>query len=84
MAAYVATSCLAALGGVFYAARFSSAGSDAGLGSEILAVTGVILGGVSLGGGRGSIGRALVGALVVLLLNDGLIRTGAIGASLSF
>ena len=84
MAAYVATSCLAALGGVFYAARFSSAGSDAGAGSEILAVTGVILGGVSLGGGRGSIGRALVGALVVLMLNDGLVRTGAVGGVTQF
>jgi ribose transport system permease protein len=84
VAAYIATSCLAGLGGVFYAARFSSAGSDAGAGSEILAVTGVILGGVSLGGGRGSIGRALVGALVVLLLHDGLIRTGAVGGVTQF
>lgn len=81
---YMATSLLAAIGGVFYAARFSSAGSDAGAGLEILALTGVVLGGVSLFGGRGSTGRALIGGLVVALLSDGLVRAGAAGGVKQF
>lgn len=76
---YMISSCLAGVGGIFYAARFSSAGSDAGANLEILSLTGVVLGGVSLFGGRGSTGRAMIGGLIVLLLSNGLVRAGAVG-----
>ncbi|MGH8519152.1 MAG: ABC transporter permease, partial [Panacagrimonas sp.] len=45
---YVLSGTLAAAGGLFYAARLNSAGSDTGVGWEISALTAVVLGGVSL------------------------------------
>ena len=35
-------------------------------------LTAAVLGGISLGGGRGSVARALVGTLIVLLITNGL------------
>jgi ribose transport system permease protein len=76
---YVISGALSALAGVFYAARVANLGSDAGRGLEIFALTAVVLGGISLAGGRGSIGQALIGALAVLMINNGLVRMGAQG-----
>ncbi len=76
---YVGSGVLCAIGGLFYAARLASAGSDTGLNSEIVAITAVVLGGVSLGGGKGSVGRALIGATTVLVLTNGVVRLGVVG-----
>ena len=76
---YVGSGVLCAIGGLFYAARLASAGSDTGLNSEIVAITAVVLGGVSLGGGKGSIGRAMIGATTVLVLTNGVVRLGVVG-----
>lgn len=73
---YVLSGILAGLSGIFYAARLGSAGNDAGLGLEVLVLTAVVLGGNSIGGGRGSVAKALLGAVVVLFLNNSLIRLG--------
>jgi ribose transport system permease protein len=71
---YVVSGFLAALAGVLIAARLSGAGADTGLGLEIMALTAAVLGGNSLGGGRGSVAKALIGALAILLLINGLVR----------
>ncbi len=76
---YVGSGVLCSIGGLFYAARLASAGSDTGLNSEIVAITAVVLGGVSLGGGKGSVGRALIGATTVLVLTNGVVRLGVVG-----
>ena len=73
---YVASGTLASLAGLFYAARLSGAGADTGIGLEIMALTAAVLGGNSLGGGRGSVSKALMGAVIVLLLVNGLVRLG--------
>ena len=73
---YVVSGLLAGLAGVFYAARLSGTGPDTGLGLELTVVTAALLGGNSAGGGRGSVGKALVGAIIVSLLNNGLVRLG--------
>lgn len=79
---YIVSGMLAATAGLFYAARIVSPSRDAGLGMEMEALTAVVLGGVSLLGGKGSMGRALIGALTVLLLTNGLVRYGvAAGAN---
>ena len=36
----------------------------------------VVLGGTSLAGGRGSIGGSVIGALILGVLNDGLVMVG--------
>ncbi len=74
--AYVISGMLVGMAGVLYAARLSGAGTDTGIGLEIAALTAAILGGNSLGGGRGSVIKALMGALTVLVLTNGVLRLG--------
>jgi ribose transport system permease protein len=69
---YVATGALTAIGGTFFASRLATAGGDIGVGLEITVLTAAVLGGISLGGGKGSVMKALVGTLIVLLIINGL------------
>ena len=64
---YVLSGLLCSLGGLFYAARQNSAGTDTGYGWEVTALTAVVVGGISLSGGKGTVGRALIGATIVFL-----------------
>lgn len=73
---YVISGVLAAAGGVFYASRLSAAGASTGVGLEVTALTAAVLGGNSLGGGRGSVTKALLGAVIVLIINNSLVRLG--------
>jgi ribose transport system permease protein len=73
---YVVSGVLTSLAGTIYAARLSGAGPDTGLGLELAVVTAALLGGNSVGGGRGSVGKALMGAIIVALLTNGLVRLG--------
>jgi ribose transport system permease protein len=73
---YVVSGVLSALAGILYAARLSGAGPDTGIGLELTAVTAALIGGNSVGGGRGSVGKALMGTIIVSLLVNGLVRLG--------
>ncbi len=73
---YVASGVLTSFAGTLYAARLSGAGPDTGIGLELSAMTAALLGGNSIGGGRGSVGKAMMGALIVALLTNGLVRLG--------
>ncbi len=73
---YVGSGALCGVAGLMYAARLGSAGSDTGVGLEIMALTAAVVGGNSLGGGRGSVVKALMGAVIVLLITNGLVRIG--------
>ena len=78
--AYMWSSTLCALAGFLFATRLGSTGSDTGVGMEVSALTAVVLGGNSLGGGRGSVAKALMGALLVLILTNGLVNLGITGS----
>jgi len=71
---YVASGVFAATSAVFYAARLSSPGADTGKGLEITVLTAAILGGIRLGGGKGSVTKAILGTLIILLITNGLLR----------
>ena len=73
---YVLSGALVGVAGFMYAARLTSAGADAGFGMELAALTAAVLGGNSLGGGRGSTGKALTGAIIVLVITNGVVRLG--------
>ncbi|MBE2278482.1 MAG: SMP-30/gluconolactonase/LRE family protein [Rhodobacteraceae bacterium] len=73
---YVMSGMLAAAAGVLYAARLNAAGSDTGVGLEIVAVTAAVVGGNSLGGGRGSVTKAVLGAIIVLVVTNSVVRLG--------
>jgi ribose transport system permease protein len=81
---YVASGVLVALSGFLFAARLGGAGSDTGVGLEITVLTAAILGGNSLGGGRGSAAKAVFGAIIVMLLINGLVRLGVPSGANSF
>lgn len=78
-ATYVLSGVLCAIGGIFYAARQSSTDSTTGVGWEFQALTAVVLGGVSLAGGKGTVWRAMIGGIIVFLLTNGLVRLGIAG-----
>jgi len=73
---YILSGMLAALAGVFYAARLNAAGSGTGVGMELIAITAALIGGNSLGGGRGSVAKALLGTIIVLLVTNSVVRLG--------
>ena len=76
---YMLSGALCAVGGVFYAARQGSTDSTTGVGWEFQALTAVILGGVSLAGGSGTVWRAMLGGIIIFVLTNGLVRIGIPG-----
>ena len=73
---YVVSGICSGIAGFLIACRLSGAGPGTGLNLEILALTAAVVGGNSLGGGRGSIAKGAMGAIIVLVMNNGLIRLG--------
>ncbi|HZD26197.1 MAG TPA: SMP-30/gluconolactonase/LRE family protein [Alphaproteobacteria bacterium] len=73
---YVVAGMLTALGAVFFAARLSSSDAQTGDGFAFQALAAVMIGGISLAGGKGSIGRALIGAGIIYFLVNGLVQLG--------
>ncbi|MCP6769517.1 ABC transporter permease, partial [Klebsiella pneumoniae] len=73
---YVISGICSGIAGFLIACRLSGAGPGTGLNLEILALTAAVVGGNSLGGGRGSIAKGIMGAVIVLVMNNGLIRLG--------
>jgi ribose transport system permease protein len=68
---------LSGLGGVMQAARLYAAnGLQLGQSYELDAIAAVIVGGTSFVGGIGSIWGTLIGALIIAVLNNGLILLG--------
>ncbi len=67
---------VAALAGMLYAGRLQSGRFQWGSGDEMSAIAAVILGGTALSGGRGSIIGTLFGALLMGVINNGLILAG--------
>lgn len=67
---------LAAVAGILFVGRASSAGSDLGTGWELDAIAAVFIGGAAVSGGIGTIIGSIVGAMVMAVLNSGLYLMG--------
>ncbi len=67
---------VASVAGMLYAGRLQSGRFQWGSGDELSAIAAVILGGTSLFGGRGTVVGTLFGALLIGLINNGLILAG--------
>ena len=65
--------CLAALAGILYASRMNSADPSVGVGWLMPAITASIIGGVSLRGGQGTIAGTVGGALLMAVLDNGIV-----------
>ena len=73
---YVVTAMCAGFGGLIVASQLANALPKIGTGYEFAVITAVVLGGVSLGGGRGSLYGVLLGILIIGTLRYGLEITG--------
>lgn len=67
--AFVLSGALAGLAGVVFAARYGSVSSGAGTGIELQAVAAVVVGGVAIFGGSGTVWGAAIGALLLVTIN---------------
>ena len=71
---FVLCGALAGLAGFMFLARFGNITVVAGLGLELSSVAAVVVGGVNIFGGSGSVVGALLGAIMIDLLDNSLIR----------
>lgn len=84
---FVASGAVSALAGLLFAARVGAVRGDVANGFELDVITMVLLGGVSIFGGSGSLWGTLLAVLIVLNLRNGMallnvtghIQTGVIG-----
>lgn len=76
MVAYVVAGCLAGIGGVMYAARYGTVDASAGNGIELDVVAAVVVGGVAIFGGSGTVLGAALGALLLTVINNALPTLG--------
>ncbi|WP_280634874.1 multiple monosaccharide ABC transporter permease [Streptomyces oryzae] len=67
---------LAALAGCVYAARLNSGTPQAGLNFELEAIAASFIGGASMSGGVGTVMGAVIGGLVLGVLNNGMSLVG--------
>jgi rhamnose transport system permease protein len=90
MMLFITSGFISALAGLLLAARLGSMRGDTAQGGELEAITMVLLGGVSIFGGTGSLWGVLLSILIILNLRNGMgllniggdIQTGVIGALL--
>ncbi len=73
IAVFVLAGALAALSAFILASRLNSGQPNAGLGFELQVIAAVILGGISLTGGVGTLAGALIGILMLTVLSNGLV-----------
>lgn len=72
LAAFTVSGGLAGLGGVLFAARFGTIDAAAGTGLELNVVAAVVVGGVAVFGGSGSVWGAALGALLLTTIGSSL------------
>jgi ribose transport system permease protein len=79
--AFVIAGLCAAIGAILMAARLNSGSPNYGVGLELQAIAAAVIGGASLAGGRGNILNTLLGALTIVIVQNGLnlnaVRTSA-------
>lgn len=70
---YALSGTMAALGGILVTARLNSAQPNAGMNYELDCIAAIVIGGTSLSGGQGSIRGTVIGAILIGVLNNGLV-----------
>ncbi len=73
MSVFVISGFLAALAGILYAGRLQGARYTLGENDLMTVIAAVIIGGTSLFGGKGSVIGSVIGALIMGMINNGLV-----------
>jgi len=75
-AVYVFSGATSAVSAIILISRLNSAEPVAGFGYELDVIAAVVIGGTSLNGGRGGVWGTLVGALLIAVINNGMVLLG--------
>ncbi|MCL6591850.1 MAG: ABC transporter permease [Firmicutes bacterium] len=70
---YFLSSVLAAIAGILTLSRFTVAAPNAGMSAELRAIAACVIGGASLSGGVGTVFGAVLGVIMLALVNNALI-----------
>lgn len=73
---YVISGVTCGVSALILTSRLNSAEPVAGTGYELDVIAAVVIGGTSLNGGRGSVWGTLVGALLIAVINNGMVLLG--------
>lgn len=71
---YVISAFFAYLAGIIILGRLGTASPGTGAGFEFDVITACVLGGISMTGGKGQVFQAAVGAMIIAVLNNGMIQ----------
>jgi ribose transport system permease protein len=74
--AFIVVGALSAIAGMFVMADLGSGGTSIGSGWELTVIAGVVVGGVSLFGGAGTVAGGAVGILMLKVVQSGLVVIG--------
>jgi len=74
--AFMVTGALTGFAAVLNAVRFHQIPSNAGMGLELKVIAAVVVGGVAIAGGRGTIAGALLGLLLLAIIGPALTFLG--------
>ena len=70
---YLIAAAFAAVGGIIYTARFAAGAANAGEPMLLDSIAAVVIGGASLFGGTGNVVGTLIGALIIAVIQFGLV-----------
>jgi ribose transport system permease protein len=73
MIAYIITGFASGLGGILWTAQMRTAVPTAGVGSEFIPISSVIMGGVGLGGGKGNIAGTFFGVALLTIFSNAMV-----------
>ena len=76
IATFVILGVCAAISGLLYAGRTETARFNFGDGDELNVIASVVIGGTALSGGKGSVMGGIIGAILIGMINNGLIIGG--------
>lgn len=80
LAIFIISGVVSAFAGILYAGRMQAGRFSFGDGDEMSVIAAVVLGGTAMSGGTGSVIGALVGSVLMGLINNGLILGGLTSA----
>ena len=64
------------IAGILNSARIGAGASNSGVGQMFAAITAVAVGGTALSGGTGGVFQTLIGAVIVIVINNGMVLAG--------